>query len=65
MATAVIIGAGQTAAAAIRALGPERRAQIGAAARARVSERYSIESVADQLADLYRELAPQGVPSAA
>jgi starch synthase len=35
---------------------PAERARIGAAARQRVLERYSIEAVADQLLALYREV---------
>ena len=48
---------------AITALSDGDRARIGATARERVLGRYSIEAVADQLRDLYAELAPHAAPS--
>jgi glycosyltransferase involved in cell wall biosynthesis len=41
----------------------EARRPLADAARARVIERYSLDSVADQLAALYRELAPAAAPA--
>jgi glycosyltransferase involved in cell wall biosynthesis len=42
---------------------PERRAPLVESARERVVARYSLDSVADQLAALYRELAPAAAPA--
>jgi glycosyltransferase involved in cell wall biosynthesis len=44
------------------ATSPGERERVGAAARERVLERYSIEAVADRLVELYRELAPHAAP---
>ena len=51
-------------AAAVQGLAtPERRVPLVEAARERVVARYSLDSVADQLAALYRELAPAAAPA--
>ncbi|MEA2426491.1 MAG: D-inositol-3-phosphate glycosyltransferase, partial [Thermoleophilaceae bacterium] len=63
-----VITADRTPAAfarAIEGLSPAGRERMAATARERAQARYSIEAVADRLAELYRELAPEVAARAA